>query len=274
MRRNCLESWFSPALPALWHVILAIVPHPISPKFKFFPSPVWLVWKIASFKNGHHSIYPISHAFLKNSCWFSSLWGMCLHSIFLNLAWPVTMMGLYSDTVWLLRLSNKRWDIEFASFSWVSPSENTALFLCGYSGLVERWCIDVPTHSQGEVSIHNQHQLPDMWGRLYDDSSPNHYPAATAGETLVRTRQPDNCPHILAVVQSLSHIWLFATPLTAIRQISLSFTVSQSLLKLMSIESVMPLNHLILCHRFLLLPSIFPTSTGDHNKMIVLFLSP
>ena len=114
VRRNCLESWFSSALPALWHVILAIVSHPISPKLKFFPSPVWLVWKIAYFKDGHHSIYPISHAFLQNSCWFSSLWGMCLFSILLNLAWPVTMMGLYSDTVWLLRLGNKRWDIEFA----------------------------------------------------------------------------------------------------------------------------------------------------------------
>ena len=160
------------------------------------------------------------------------------------------------------------------SFSWISPSENTALFLCGYSGHVERWCIDVLTHSRGEVSIHNQHQLPDMWRRLKYDSSHTHCPAATEGETPVRTSQPHSCPHTLIVVQSLSHVRLFATPLTAIRQISLSFTVSQSLLKLMSIESVMPLNHLILCHPFLLLPSIFPTPTGDHNKMIVLFLSP
>ena len=184
------------------------------------------------------------------------------------------MMGLYSDTVWLLRLGNKRWDIEFASFSWISPSENTALFLCGYSGHVERWCIDVLTHSRGEVSIHNQHQLPDMWRRLNYDSSPTHCPAATEGETPVRTSQPESCPHTLTVVQSLSHVQLFATPLTAIRQISLSFTVSQSLPKLMSIESVMPLDHLILCHPFLLLPSIFPTPTGDQNKMTVLFLSP
>ena len=59
------------------------------------------------------------------------------------------------------------------------------------------------------------------------------------------------------VVQSLSHTWLFVTSWTAARQTSLSFTSSRSLLKLMSIESVMPSNHLILCH-FLLLPSIFP----------------
>ena len=58
-------------------------------------------------------------------------------------------------------------------------------------------------------------------------------------------------------VQSLSHVQLFATPWTAARQVSLSITNSQSLLKVMSIESVMPSNHLILCHPLLLLPSIF-----------------
>ena len=64
--------------------------------------------------------------------------------------------------------------------------------------------------------------------------------------------------HILSYqpVQSLSCVWLFATPLTVAHQASLS-TISQSFLKLMSIESVMPSNHLILCHPFLLLPSIF-----------------
>ena len=60
------------------------------------------------------------------------------------------------------------------------------------------------------------------------------------------------------VVQSLSHVWLFATPWTAAPQASLSFTISWSLLKLMSLESVMPSNHLILCHPLLLLPSVFP----------------
>ena len=61
------------------------------------------------------------------------------------------------------------------------------------------------------------------------------------------------------VVQSLGHIWLFASPWTAAHQASLSFTISQSLLKLMSIESVMPSNYLILYHLLLLLPSIFPS---------------
>ena len=58
-------------------------------------------------------------------------------------------------------------------------------------------------------------------------------------------------------VQSLSHVRLFATPWTAAHQASLSITNSQSLLKLMSIESMMPSNHLILCRPLLLLPSIF-----------------
>ena len=59
-------------------------------------------------------------------------------------------------------------------------------------------------------------------------------------------------------VQSLSRVRFFATPWTVAHQASLSITNSQSLLKLMSVESVMPSNHLILCHS-LLLPSIFPS---------------
>ena len=59
-------------------------------------------------------------------------------------------------------------------------------------------------------------------------------------------------------VQLLSRVWPFATPWTAACQASLSFSNSQSLLKLMSVELVMPSNHLILCHPLLLLPSIFP----------------
>ena len=65
--------------------------------------------------------------------------------------------------------------------------------------------------------------------------------------------------YIIVVVQSISHIWLFATPWTAARQAFLSFTISQSLFKFMSIELVMPSNYLILCCLFLLLLSIFPS---------------
>ena len=63
----------------------------------------------------------------------------------------------------------------------------------------------------------------------------------------------------VAIVQSLSHVWLFVTSWTAACQASLSFTVSKSLLKFMSTESVMLSKHLILCCPLLLLPSIFPS---------------
>ena len=65
--------------------------------------------------------------------------------------------------------------------------------------------------------------------------------------------------HSISSVQSLSRVRLFASPWTIAHQASLSITNSQSLLKLMSIESVMPSNHLILCHPLLLLPSTFPS---------------
>ena len=70
-------------------------------------------------------------------------------------------------------------------------------------------------------------------------------------------------------VQSLSHVQLFATPWTAAHLASLSITNSQSLLKLMSIESVMPSYHLILCRPLLLLPSIFPSLRVFYNESVL-----
>ena len=72
----------------------------------------------------------------------------------------------------------------------------------------------------------------------------------------------------MSLVQMLSRVRLFATPWTAARQASLSITNSQSLLKLMSIELVMPSNHLILCCPLLLLPSIFPSIRVFSNESI------
>ena len=70
-------------------------------------------------------------------------------------------------------------------------------------------------------------------------------------------------------VQSLSHVRLFATPWTAAHQASLSITNPWSLLKLMSIESVMPSNHLILCHPLFLSPSIFPSIRIFPNEFVL-----
>ena len=71
-------------------------------------------------------------------------------------------------------------------------------------------------------------------------------------------------------ISSVSHhVQLFATPWTAEHQASLSITNSRSLLKLMSIESVMPSNHFILCHPLLLLPSIFPSIRVFSNESVL-----
>ena len=72
-----------------------------------------------------------------------------------------------------------------------------------------------------------------------------------------------------STVQSLSCVWLFVTPCTAAHQASLTITDSQSLLKLMSIESVMPSNQLILCHPLLLLPSVFPSIRVFSNESVL-----
>ena len=69
-------------------------------------------------------------------------------------------------------------------------------------------------------------------------------------------------------VQTLSHVWLFVTPWTAAHHASLSFTISLSLLRLIFIESVMPSNHLILCHPLLLLPSIFPSIRVFYSELV------
>ena len=70
----------------------------------------------------------------------------------------------------------------------------------------------------------------------------------------------------IIVVQLLSCVRLSVTPWTAARQASLSLSISQSMIKLMSIESMMPFNHLILCHPLLLLPSLFPSIRVFYNE--------
>ena len=79
-----------------------------------------------------------------------------------------------------------------------------------------------------------------------------------------------SCNSKFSSVQSLNHGWLFATPWTAARQASLSITNSRSLLKLMSIELVMPFNHLILYRPLLFLPSIFPSIRVFSNESVLL----
>ena len=99
-----------------------------------------------------------------------------------------------------------------------------------------KWSICVQ-RNKGDNCFYWTHCLPEQSGVLQKNIGAQHMP--------------------VAVVQLLSHVQLFVISWTAARQVSRSFTISQSLLRLMSIESVMPSNHLILCHPLLLLPSIF-----------------
>ena len=91
--------------------------------------------------------------------------------------------------------------------------------------------------------------------------------SCTAGRFFIT--EPLGKPIIVSSVQSLSRVWLFSSPWTAACQASLSITNSQSLLKLMSIKSVMPSSHLILCHHLLLLPSIFPSIRAFSNESVL-----
>ena len=80
--------------------------------------------------------------------------------------------------------------------------------------------------------------------------------------------------NFVVIVQWLSCVQLFATPWTAAHQASLSFTISWSLFKLMSIELVMPFNPLILCHPLVLLPSIFPSIRVFSNELALHIRGP
>ena len=117
-------------------------------------------------------------------------------------------------------------------------------------------------------SVRPHRQQPTRLGRPWDSPGENtgvgDY-SVTRTQKLIKLLRPNYLingtvssffwPSV--VVQSLSYVWLFATPWTATCQASLSLTVSWNLLKLVSIESVMPSNHPILCHLLLLLLSIF-----------------
>ena len=84
--------------------------------------------------------------------------------------------------------------------------------------------------------------------------------------TAIPGSPPNFRPKLLLVFQLLSCVQRFANPWTAVCQASLFITNSRSLLKLMSMESVMPSNHLILCCPLVLLPSVFPSELAFHTR--------
>ena len=119
------------------------------------------------------------------------------------------------------------------------------LFSCGMWDLVPRWGIK---------------SLPPALGA----QSLSHW----------TTREVQTFILLFSAVQSLSRVQLFLTPWTTARQASLSITNAQSLLKLMSIESVMPSNHLILCRPLLLPPAIFPSIRVSSNESVLCIRCP
>ena len=118
--------------------------------------------------------------------------------------------------------------------------QNIVYLLSGICGHKKRW------HPDTWILWHSSwHIHPTIWMNFEN--------------TMLSERSLSQTPHILqnfiyqfSSVQLLSRVWLFVTPWTAARQVSLSITNSRSSLKLMSIESVMPSNYLILCHPLLL----------------------
>ena len=116
---------------------------------------------------------------------------------------------------------------------WDSPSKNTGILVFEFvlnfvlnTGIQEHWLLCYP---------------------------PGNLPNPRMGSRSLMS------PELVQLIQLLSHVRLFVTPWTAACQASLSITNSQSLLRLMDIELVMPSNRLILCHPLLFLPSIFPS---------------
>ena len=126
---------------------------------------------------------------------------------------------------------------------------------CSNSRLSSQWCH--PTISPSVIPFSSCLQSFPASG-----SFPRSQFFASGGQSIGASASASACEFYgvqFQSVQSLSCVWLFATTWTAAPQASLSITKSRSLLKLMSIESVMPSNHLTLCHPLLLLPSVFPS---------------
>ena len=125
------------------------------------------------------------------------------------------------------------------------------------------FCLAIKEHS----GLQKQNILPSQGGKL-NNLILGHVQVSWSGSCVGRYHYDTNFIQFSSV-QSLSHIRLFATPRTAAHQASLSITNSQSPPKPMSIKSVMPSSHLILCHPLLLLPPI-PPSIGVFSKVSTL----
>ena len=142
---------------------------------------------------------------------------------------------------------------------------------CHMGNHMKKFCLNLTSTVWDQM----QHQISSIWEAFKFRIAPSVRELLTSNTLICVFRAQDSLVTIsnwhlcLVVVQLLSHVWLFVTPWTVPCQASLSFTISWSLLKLISIESVVPSNYLILCHPLLLLPSIFPSIRVFSNESVL-----
>ena len=173
-----------------------------------------------------------------------------------------------------LVLSGASEDNPFLCFAFSAFTGCPQTLVCGPSASIQPPASTViaPATAFDLLASLLQEYLSLHWVHLSNPGSSSHlHYTITSVKSLLpckvtHSRVPGFRAWIGTVVQLLSHVQLFATPWTATCQASLSFTIYQSLLKLMSIESVMLPNHLILYRLLLLLPSIFPSIRVFFNE--------
>ena len=144
----------------------------------------------------------------------------------------------------------------------IKVSANLALDEDSPPGLKMTICILTEQSGRKLRCLLSGHWSDHRGSTLVTSSKPNYLPKAIHPNTILLGIQ-------FSSVQSLSHVRLYATPWTAACQASLSTTNSWSLLKLMSIESMMPSNHLILCRPLLIPPSIFSSIRVFSNESVL-----
>ena len=145
-------------------------------------------------------------------------------------------------------------DVDGPKTEWSQKEKKKYCILIHICGIYKKWCRWSSLQSRNK-----RHRCREQ---VYGHHGQKGGVGWTGGSGLTYT-------HSVQSVQLLSHVWLFATPWTAAHQASLSITKSRSSLKLMSIESVMPSNHLILCRPLLLLLSIFPSIRFFSNESVL-----